>query len=77
MTSCWPGSFGRVFAPSLNATTPGERWDYFNRLKRMATIEAIPLAVADYVKKVDDPTDPELKKFFEEHKEQYPNPDVP
>ena len=36
-------------------TTPGQRWDYFNRVKRMATIEAIPVPVADYVKDVEAP----------------------
>ena len=54
--------------------TPGQRWDYYNRLHCMATIEAIPLAVADYVKDVDDPSENELKKFFEENKERLPNP---
>jgi hypothetical protein len=66
-----------LFIPSVFATTPGQRWDYFNRLKRMATIEAIPLAVADYIGKVDDPTEPDLKRFFEEHKEKLPDPTSP
>ena len=37
-----------MFAVSLEAVTPGQRWDYFNRVKRKATIEAIPLVVANY-----------------------------
>jgi len=57
--------------------TPGQRWDYYNRVHRMATIEAIPLAVADYVKNVDDPSEEELKKFYEENKETLPNPESP
>jgi hypothetical protein len=64
-------------APSERAVTPGQRWDYFNRVNRMANIEAIPLAVANYVDKVQDPTDDELKKFFEEHKYTPPNPASP
>ena len=57
------------FQISLIAATPAQRWDYFTRVKRQATIEAIPVAVADYVKQVPDPSDDELRKFFEENKE--------
>lgn len=69
--------FGDMFEWSLRATTPAQRWDYFNRVKCMATIEAIPVAVADYVKDVKAPTEEELKKFFEENKETLPSPISP
>ncbi len=62
---------------NLLATTPGQRWDYYNRLKRKAAIEAIPVAIAGFVKQVTDPTEAELKKFFEENKTRYPSPDSP
>jgi hypothetical protein len=65
------------FRVSLYASTPGQRWDYFNRLNRMATIEAIPVPVADYVKQVPDPKEEVLKTFFEENKERYSSPDSP
>ena len=43
----------------------------------MATIEAVPVAVANYVKQVSDPKEEELKSFFEENKERYSNPESP
>ena len=64
----------RMFYVSLEGITPAERWDYFLRVKQMAAIEAVPLAVADYLGGVDDPSDEELSTFFDEHKEEYPLP---
>ena len=63
-----------MFVPSLEIggqliATPSQRWDWFNRVNRMAVIEAVPLAVADYVKNVEKPTDEVLKKFFEDNKD--------
>jgi hypothetical protein len=56
--------------------TPSQRWDWFNRVNRMAVIEAVPLPVsnADYLGKVEKPTDKVLEKFFDENKHaiQYP-----
>ena len=42
-----------TFVPSIEIggqpiATPSQRWDWFNRVNRMAVIEAVPLAVADY-----------------------------
>jgi hypothetical protein len=65
------------FSVSVAAATPGQRWDYFNRVKRMATIEAVPVAVANCVKQVADPKEEELKTFFEENKARYPSPESP
>jgi hypothetical protein len=71
-----------VFAPSIEVAgqptaTPSQRWDWFNRVNRMAVIEAVPLAVSNYVKDVKDPGDDVLKAFFEENKETLPNPTSP
>ncbi len=59
------------------AASPGERWDYFKRRHEEATIEVATIAVKDFVGKVKDPSDDELKKFFDEHNRQYPRPDSP
>ena len=67
----------QMFYVSLAATTPAERWDYFTRVKQMAAIEAVPVPVADYVARVDEPSDEELKAFFDQHKDEYPLPDSP
>jgi len=67
----------QLFYPSVVAATPGQRWDYFCRVKRQATIEAAPVAVADYIGQIEDPTDKELKDFFEENKDKLPFPHSP
>ena len=66
-----------MFYVSLAGMTPAERWDYFTRVKQMATIEAAPVAVANYVDRIDEPSDEELKTLFEEHNEDYPLPESP
>jgi hypothetical protein len=69
-----------IFAGGEPIATPSQRWDWFNRVNRMAVIEAVPLAVADYVNKVKDPDDKDdkvLKAFFEENKDRLPNPASP
>lgn len=65
-----------IFQTSLGGTTPAERWDYFNRVKQQATIEAIPVAVESFLAK-DEPTDKELNTFFEENKEKLSFPNSP
>jgi hypothetical protein len=66
-----------MFAVSLVGMTPGQRWDYFARVKQTAAIEAVPVPVADYLSRVDEPTEDELKAFFEKHKEEYSRPESP
>ncbi len=67
----------QIFSPSVVAATPGQRWDYFCRVKRLAAIETVSVAVADYVDQIPDPTDEELRDFFEEHKGKLPLPFSP
>jgi hypothetical protein len=66
-----------MFRASLMATTPAQRWDYFTRVKQQATIEAIAVPAAQYLDRIPDPGDDDLKAFFEEHKTKYPRPDLP
>jgi hypothetical protein len=66
-----------MFYVSLEGITPAQRWEYFTRVKQMATIEVAAIPVANYVDQIDEPTDEELKTFFEENKERFPLPDSP
>ncbi|MEE8452242.1 MAG: SurA N-terminal domain-containing protein [Thermoguttaceae bacterium] len=69
---------GQLFRISLGGTTPAQRWDYFKRLKRMATIEVVPVRVADFLENVEEePSEETLRAFFEEHRETYANPNFP
>lgn len=72
----------QIFALSLQAggqpiATPSQRWDWYNRLKRKAVTEAIPLSVADYVNQVKSPKDAVLEQFFNKYKNNIPNPTSP
>lgn len=60
-------------APNTQAT-PAQRWDYYRRLKQRASLEVVPVRVAEFLDEVDDPSKDELQAFFNEHKEQEPNP---
>jgi len=66
-----------MFQGGLMAMTPAQRWGYFCRVKQMAQIEAAPVPVANYLSRIDEPGDEELKAFFEQYKQQYALPDSP
>jgi hypothetical protein len=66
-----------LFSYSLEGATPSERWDYFNRIKKSASIEIAGVDAAGFVQRVEDPNDEELKSFFEDHKNQYTVPGSP
>ena len=54
--------------------TPAQRWDYYRRLKQRAVVEVAPLFVAEFADEVADPSPDELAKFFDDHKQQEPQP---
>jgi hypothetical protein len=57
--------------------TPEQRYDYFSRLYRKATIQVMPVAVKDFADKVPAPNDAELRAFFEKYKDDLGNPNSP
>ncbi len=65
------------FNVSLGATTPEQRWDYYQRLHRRAAIEVAGLPVSDFTGDVNDPGDTVLKAYFEKYKTQLHNPALP
>jgi hypothetical protein len=74
-----------MFLASLGGVTPAQRWDYFNRLTRLATVELASLPVEDFLDRVDPPRyDPDdadlqakLREFYEQYKDQLPSPTSP
>jgi hypothetical protein len=64
--------FGSGFGVSqvnpLGATTPDQRWDYYQRLHRRAVIDVAGLPVNAYTRDVSDPGDAVLKAYFEKYK---------
>ncbi|MDY0166593.1 MAG: hypothetical protein RBS80_08620 [Thermoguttaceae bacterium] len=65
------------FQTSLWATPPMQRWDYYLRLNRRATIELVPVSVVDFMDQIESPGEGVLRAFFDEHKERAWRPDMP
>ena len=61
--------FSNAFAGDASQTTPAERWESYQKLNDRARIEAIPVAVADFVDKVPDPDEKTLQEFFDRYKQ--------
>ncbi len=61
----------------LDAITPGESYEYYNRVSRRVRVEALPIAVLDYMSKVEKPTESQLQQLYEEGKNRYPDPNSP
>jgi hypothetical protein len=66
--------FQQIFAVSLQGMTPSQRWDSFLRLNRIAKIEAVPVKVEPFVKDVPDPSEAEVRAFFDENKDRDEDP---
>jgi len=66
-----------MFRVSLDAATPAERWDYFQRLNRKVTIESLPVRVSDFLDDVPDPDESTLRSFFDQYKAELPDPTSP
>jgi hypothetical protein len=57
--------------------TPGESWDYFQRLNRAATVELLPIAVSKLTESIANPDDATLDAFFAKYKNTLPVPNSP
>jgi len=57
--------------------TPGDSWDFYNRIFRQVTAETVAFNTTDFVSKVLGPTDVQTEEFYEKHKDQTPNPNSP
>jgi len=65
-----------VFA-GLMPMTPGERWDYYQRLNRKMRIELAEVPVQRFVAGVADPDEATLTQFFDKYKDQEQVPESP
>jgi hypothetical protein len=54
---------------------PGERWEYYTRLNRRATVEVAVVPVANYLGEVPAPENTKLEEFFDKYKEKYAEPE--
>lgn len=56
----------------FSGTPPGWLWDYYRRLEQSATIEAVPVVVENFRDKVPEPTEAELRSFFDRYRDELP-----
>lgn len=63
-----------LFQTGFSGDPPGWRWDYFCRLERQATIEAVPVVVESVADQVAEPSVGELRGFFDRYKDELPDP---
>ncbi|QDU90870.1 hypothetical protein Pla175_42830 [Pirellulimonas nuda] len=68
----------RSFLGSLTfeqiTVTPQQRYAFWEKLNDRMAVEAAPIAAESLVAKVADPTDAELRKYFDAHKDFDPQP---
>ena len=62
---------------SLVPMTPGERWDYYQRLHRNMRIELAEVPAEHFVASVADPDEATLQQFFDRYKERENTPESP
>jgi hypothetical protein len=62
---------------SLVPMTPGERWDYYQRLHRNMSIQLAEVPAERFVASVADPDEATLQEFFDRYKEKEHIPESP
>lgn len=67
----------RTFQTSIANLTPAQRFDYYRRLHRFASVEMLPVNVSDFVDRVKNPTDDELQAYYQEHRDTVAAPGSP
>ncbi len=65
------------FLPGYAGETPGQRWDYFLRLRRMASLELAEIPLETFAAKVAPPSEAQLRQLFEKYKTRLPQPNSP
>ena len=76
-TELLASQYRQLFAQSLTDIPPAQRFEYYSRLNRRAKTEVMSLAVADFIGQVPDPSDAELKTFYDKYKDQFADPTSP
>ena len=69
--------FTLMYTAGLRVIPPAQRFDYFSRLSRKATIEYAPVVVSTLLDKVREPSKAEVQAFYERYRDRLPSPDSP
>jgi hypothetical protein len=57
--------------------TPYEAWQFFRRLNEKVALEAIPVPVASFTDRIEEPAEPELRKIYDQYVTRLPDPSLP
>lgn len=64
----------RMMTAGMLITTPSERFDGYQRLRRRAAVELVPIKAEDLVSKVPEPKESQLRALYNQHKNEEPVP---
>ncbi len=64
----------RMMTAGMLITTPSERFDGYQRLRRRAAVELVPIKAEDLVSKVPEPKEAQLRELYNAHKSEEPVP---
>jgi hypothetical protein len=70
------GKLHEMFSRNVQLT-PAQRWEFFLRLNRKVKAEVLPIKAEDMIGQVENPSESELKTFFEKHNEREAVPGSP
>lgn len=62
------------YAQAVQTVTPAQRWEDWQRLNDRVVVESMAVPVGNFVDEVPDPTDADLRAFFEKYKDREPTP---
>lgn len=65
------GRYYFIYGRPQPTTTPAELWSYYRMLNVRSAIEVAAIPVGDFTSQISDPSDGELKTFFEAHKDRF------
>lgn len=69
-------NFLNSYAYTFDTTLPQQKFSDWLKVKDKVIVEAAAVRAEDYVSKVPDPTDAQLRSFYDEHKERVETPEV-
>ena len=67
-------NYENLMVGGLGADPPAARWDAYVKLNRPVTAHVLPVPVADFIGQVEEPSDRELRAFYDEHKDRVDQP---
>lgn len=67
----------KSFDTGLQTAPPAQRWEYYQRVHREATAEIAELSVVDFTASVPEPSDAQVREYYEKYKNRLPSAGSP